>query len=302
MRSENADILLGLDVGGTKCAALLGTCDGQVTARREFASRAERGPEAMLADLVAAAREISPGRRPAAAGVSIGGPLDAARGVIHSPPNLPGWDAFPLKARLEEALGIPASVEHDAAACAVAEHRWGAGQGAKRLAYLTCGTGFGAGLVFDGRPYCGANGRNVELGHWRIREIGPEGFGKAGSAEGCCSAKSLARWAAFLAPGVWPADVTSEQIARSWKEGDANAVRVVEANARAVGDVCAILADLLQLDLILLGSLARYLGEPWVERVRAQAESEWLNPCEIVPAGLGDRLQDLSALAVARVP
>jgi glucokinase len=305
MSSDAPTTLLGLDVGGTKCAAVLGTPAGDILARREWPSRPDRGPEAMLSDLISSASALlaergTHPRERCAVGVAIGGPLDAAAGIIHSPPNLPGWDAFPLKSRLESTLGLPVRVQHDASACALAEHRWGAGRNARRLAYLTCGTGFGVGLIFDGIPYAGANGRNCELGHWRIRTAGPVAFGKTGSAEACCSARSLARWATFLFPARWPeGSVTSEEIADLWRSGDAQAAAAIAHNAQAVGDVCASLADLLQLDTILLGSLARYLGQPWVEQVQAQTRAECLNLPNIIPATLRDRLQDLSALAAA---
>ena len=105
-------------------------------------------------------------------GVAIGGPLDAQRGIVYSPPNLPGWDKVPLKQRLSDALHLPVSVEHDAAACALAEYHWGAGRGAHSVVYLTCGTGFGAGFVLAGRIYYGRNGRPSDLGHIRYRKDG----------------------------------------------------------------------------------------------------------------------------------
>jgi glucokinase len=238
-----------------------------------------------------------------ALGASIGGPLDAARGVIHSPPNLPGWDNIPLKDILNREFGLPVRVEHDAAACALAEHRWGAGQGAVRLIYLTCGTGFGAGLVFDGQIYRGANGRSVEIGHARYRDDGPVGFGKIGSNEGFCAAEALGRLAAWRFPVRWPTPPAPKEIAALAGAGDADAQQVLSLNARAVGDVCAMLGDLLRPDVILLGSLARYLGSIWVDAIRSRFISETLadtsNACCIEPAGLGDRLQDCSSLVVA---
>lgn len=97
----DAPFYLGFDVGGTKCAAILGTADGQVLDRQQWPTRAERGPEAMIADLLAYARSAP---EVAAAGVSIGGPVDVLNGVVLSPPHLPGWDCVPLKAKLEQAL------------------------------------------------------------------------------------------------------------------------------------------------------------------------------------------------------
>ena len=296
--------LLGLDIGGTKCAALLGDADGNVLARREWPSLVQRGAAAMLQDLLREARSLIADRRVRGVGVSIGGPMDAGRGIVLGPPNLPGWDHVPLKEILERELGVPARVEHDAAACALAEYRWGAGRGAKRLIYLTCGTGFGAGFVFDGRVYRGAGGLNVELGHMRIAPDGPEAFGKRGCAEALCSGQALGRIAAWQFAARWgTAAPASPEIAALAAQGDRDAQEVIRLNAASVGGVCAILGDMLRPDVIALGSLAQYLGEPWLEGVRAAFCAEALpasiEVCRIVPAGLGKRLQDLSALVVA---
>jgi glucokinase len=298
------DIFLGLDIGGTKCAAVIGSAEGHIVDRAEWPSLAQRGPRPMLDDLLLESRRlIARWRKPAGIGVSIGGPLDAPRGVIHSPPNLPGWDNVPLKTLLESELGAPVRIEHDAAACALAEYRWGAGQGATRLVYLTCGTGFGAGLIFDGQIYRGAGGRSVEIGHARYRDDGPSAFGKVGSNEAFGAAEALGRLAAWRFPARWPVAPAPVEVAELASRGDAYATEVIALNARAVGDVCAMLGDLLRPDVILLGSLARYLGDAWVEAVRARFVGEVLADtaaaCRIEPAGLGNRLQDCSALVVA---
>jgi glucokinase len=229
--------------------------------------------------------------------------LDAAEGVVYSPPNLPGWNAVPLREILRERLQIPVRVEHDAAACAWAEYLWGEGKDAARLVYLTCGTGLGMGLVIDGRIYRGARGRNCEIGHARYRDEGPTAFGKKGSIEAYCAASSLGGLAAWNFPKRWPEPPPSAEVAALASRGDEDAAIIVSLNARAVGDLCALLGDLFRPDAIILGSLAKYLGTPWLEAVRRLFGEETLpdtaNICRIAPSGLGDRLQDCSALAVA---
>lgn len=293
--------ILGLDVGGTKCAALLGNEQGEVIDRLQWPSRSERGPEAMLDDLVDYAKRT---RGYEAVGVSIGGPLDSLRGIIYSPPNLPGWDAFPLKAILESKLSVPINVEHDAAACAYAEFLWGAGRIAENLAYFTCGTGFGAGFVFGGKIYHGARGGSCEVGHIGLRSDGPTAFGKQGSIEAYASGTALALLAAWKFPNRWAINPPSgAELSRLANMGDKDALDIIFTNADAVGEVAALLADALGLDLVLLGSLARYLGESWLARVRRSFELRVLPfigaHCHIAPSGLGERLQDCSALAAA---
>jgi len=298
-------LLLGLDIGGTKCAALVGTSDGEVLERREWQSDVPRGPQPMIADLLHYARDLicaHPGIH--AVGVPIGGPLNAARGIIQSPPNLPGWDNIPLQEILERELALPVRIEHDAAACAVAERLWGAARGLDHVAYLTCGTGFGVGLILGGRVHYGAQGHNCEIGHARYREDGPTAFGKRGSLEAYCAGSSLARLAAWKFPNRW-ADhpPTSPQIGALAQQGDPEACEIVAINATAVGHTCALLADLFFPEMIVLGSLASYLGDPWLAKVHEAFDSEALpdavKSCQICPAGLGRRLQDCSALAAA---
>ncbi|MBN8712193.1 MAG: hypothetical protein BGO12_22775 [Verrucomicrobia bacterium 61-8] len=292
-------LLLGIDIGGTKTAVIQGTATGEVLDRHEWPSRAERGPHAMLAEIVAAARKFSY----SAVGVSIGGPLNSPEGIIYSPPNLPGWDAFPLKAFLQRELDTPVNVEHDAAACAYAEYLWGAGRNAHNLAYLTCGTGFGSGFVFGGKIHRGARGGSCEAGHIGLRPDGPIAFGKRGSAESYCSGTALGLLAAWKFPDRWPHPPQGRELSDLAASGDADALNIILINASAVGEIAAILADAVGLDCILLGSLAFYLGAPWLDEVRRSFEAHALPPiangCRIEPAGLGKRLQDCSALAAA---
>ena len=235
------------------------------------------------------------------AGVSIGGPLDAERGIIKFPPNLPGWNEIPLKTILEDRLKLPVRIEHDAAACCLAEYVWGAGRGTSRLVYLTCGTGFGVGIVFDGKIYHGAGAKSLEIGHARYRDDGPEAFGKRGSVEAFCAGASLGKIAAWKFPSRWLNPPSGKELADLWRANDPDATEVIQINARATGEVCANLGDLLRPDAILLGSLAIHLGEKWIALVREHFRTEALpdTDCRIEPAGLADRLQDCSALVVA---
>jgi glucokinase len=298
----DGELLLGLDIGGTKCAAIVGSRNGQIVERIGWPSQAQRGPQAMIEEICANALALIQ-RYPKiiAVGAAVGGPLNAETGMVLSPPNLPGWDGIPFRQILEDRLKLPARIEHDAAACCLAEYIWGAGRGTSRLIYLTCGTGFGAGIVFDGKIYYGANGASPEIGHTRLRKKGPEAFGKRGSVEAFCAGASLGKIAAWKFPERWKNPPATEKLARLWQADDREAAEVIEINARAVGQVCANLADLLRPDVILLGSMAMHLGAKWVTMVKKQFEAEALDArkCRVEPAGLGEKLQDCSALVVA---
>ena len=107
-----SDRVLGLDVGGTRCAASIGDAGGGILQRIEWPSHPDRGADAMIDDIVLRAKELLAGEPSiAACGIAIGGPLDAQTGVVKGPPNLPGWDDVQLKSILQRALGIPTRVE-----------------------------------------------------------------------------------------------------------------------------------------------------------------------------------------------
>lgn len=298
-------LILGFDIGGTKCAALVGTVDGEVVDRSEWPSNVQRGPDAMIGDFISAAGVLRARHRDVVAcGVSIGGPLDANRGVIYSPPNLPGWDVVPLRQRLSAELALPVFVEHDAAACAWAEFLWGQPRANGPLIYLTCGTGFGAGYVFGGQIYRGVQGRSPEIGHSRLSEEGPFAYGKEGSAESYCAGSSLCRLAAWKFPQRWSEQpIEGPELGRLAMQGDPDAAAIIALSARATGQICANLVDTFAPEVIVLGSLARHLGEPWLSQVRAHYELEALpglrDLCLLRVSSLGARLQDCSTLAIA---
>lgn len=298
-------MLLGINVGGTTTSVVVGDRAGAIHERIAFATDSPRGPEPLIAQIVTAGQAFI-ARLPLIEriGVAIGGPMDANAGIIYDPPNLPGWTALPLRARLEWAFDRPVQVEHDAGACAWAEFLFGDHGAITHLAYLTCGTGFGTGLVLAGKLYRGAHGRSPEIGHVRYIDEGPAFFGKPGCFEALGPGRALSAIAAWRHPAHWGANVpTPAQLGALAAGGDADACDVLAYNARVVGDACALLADLLVVERIVLGSAAMYLGAMWIEQVesrfRAQVLPSVAAACRVVPATLGEGLQDRSGIAAA---
>ena len=187
--------VLGLDIGGTKCAAVTAEVNGdniEITAKAVIKTDVTVSAEVMLERLLTEADGILT-KNPDSVGISCGGPLDSNTGVIIAPPNLPNFRNFPITDIVSERYGVPVKLQNDANACALAEWRFGAGRGTKNMVFLTFGTGLGAGLILNGALYEGTNGNAGEVGHIRLAPNGPVGFGKAGSFEGFCSGGGIAQ-------------------------------------------------------------------------------------------------------------
>ncbi len=294
--------ILGWDVGGTKSAAVVASAGGEVLARREWPSRAERGPDAMTRDFLARAGELlDECPDVAGVGVSIGGPLNPLTGVVLSPPHLPRWDRVPIADLLRRELALPVVVEHDAAACLLAEWLWGAARGTTHAVYLTCGTGCGAGILIGGRILRGPDGQSPEVGHIRLAPDGPVLFGKAGCTESFCSGEGIGKLAGWMFPEHFGPETDTRRLADLSAGGDARAREVLLTSARRTGQLCALLADTFSPQVIVLGSLARYFGPWWRGEIERAFRDEALpansSHTAIAPAALGERLQDLSAIA-----
>lgn len=301
--SENAWIL-GFDIGGTKIAVVAGTAVGTILERRAYEHTREVGFEpswkamTSLADAIIAERG-----RPVAIGVSIGGPLDRDRGVILSPPNLAGWSNISLKDRLADRFGVPVYIEHDAKAGAVAEWLFGAARGSRNVVFLTFGTGLGSGLILDGRLYRGTVDGAGEVGHWRMAPRGPVAYGKAGSWEAFSSGGGLPRLARYLYPErLWPTDLTAETLVHLTRAGDPQAAKVVRTSATWLGRGIAYLVDLLDPEVVVLGSLAVRAGDLFLPTARRVVRRECAvrdRDCRIVAAGLGEQIGDVASLCAA---
>ncbi|MBN1835565.1 MAG: ROK family protein [Spirochaetales bacterium] len=321
--------LLGLDIGGTKSAAVLGEqqTPGRLESVRrvdrvEFASEPRRGLEDMLARLFESAGQLLErnglaARDLARAGVSCGGPLDSSAGVVLSPPNLPGWDGVPIVQLVRERLGVAACLANDADASALAEWLFGAGRGFRDLVFLTFGTGMGAGLILNGRLYSGAGGMAGEVGHIRLAENGPVGYGKAGSFEGFCSGGGLAELArikvlerlqrgeavSFCPDHAGLESLNARSVAEAARAGDPVAREIFALCGTYLGRGLAVLIDALNPQRIILGGIfprARELLWPAAERALDQeALPRSRKACSIVPAELGEQIGDYACLAVA---
>ena len=317
--------VVGIDIGGTKRATVVADSTGHILSKVRKPTLAERGPEYALQLLFAMVRETVEltgleQNAISAIGVSCGGPLDTKTGVVYSPPNLPGWDALPLKAKLESEFRVPVTIENDANASALAEYRFGGGRGYNALLYMTMSTGIGGGIVIDGQIYHGANDTAGEVGHQILLPHGPPcGCGKRGCLEALCSGPAIARRAQAairkqleteeiattellkLAEGRIET-VKSEHVLAAARTGDTLALQLVDETAYYMGWGIANLVNILNPDIVLLGTIAVAAGDLLLNPIRKTvAEFAMTRPAEAVkiePAQLGEALGDLAAIAL----
>jgi glucokinase len=317
-------MLLGFDIGGTKSAVVLGRNDAsgglQIIDKEVLAT--DKPVHEMIEALFAKvdflleknnlSEDVIEG-----IGISCGGPLNSRKGLILSPPNLPGWDNIPIVALVEKRFGKKTFLQNDANACAVAEWKFGAGKGFDHLIFLTFGTGMGAGLILNGALYSGPTDLAGEVGHLRLATTGPVGFGKAGSFEGFCSGGGISQLAQIkvrekLQMGLKVSfcrgyeelnTITAKSVADAAYAGDPLAIDIYKTTATYLGRALALLIDVINPELIILGSIygrAQSLIEPTMREVIAQeAIPNAYEACRILPAGLGEAIGDVAALALA---
>lgn len=230
---------------------------------------------------------------------------------------MPDWDNIPIVEIIKNHFGCPVHLQNDANACAVAEWKFGAGRGKNNVVFLTFGTGLGAGLILDGKLYSGTNDNAGEVGHIRLNKSGPVGYGKAGSFEGFCSGGGLAQLGfmmaveavkkgispAYYTEGMNPSEVTAKTVADAANAGDETALEVYRTCGEYLGKGLSIIIDLLNPEVIVIGSIfARAQNLLW-DSAKAVIETEALplsaNVCSVVPAQLSEQIGDYAAIATA---
>ncbi len=300
----------GIDIGGTKCAVILSDGKKIINKVKFDTSDANSTIDKIIS-------ETEKFGKTDAIGISCGGPLDSKNGIIMSPPNLLGWDNIKIVELIEEKFKVPTAVQNDANACALAEWKYGAGVGTQNMIFLTFGTGMGAGLILNGQLYSGTNDMAGEVGHIRMSAIGPVGYGKAGSFEGYCSGSGIAELGKTVARENLQCGesvgfckcydeldkITAKSIAEYAKSGDKSAIRVYDMCAEKLGAGLSILIDILNPELIVIGSVFERSEGLLRDRMEQVINSEALKyskaVCSIVPAKLGDSIGDYAAIAVA---
>jgi glucokinase len=301
--------VLALDIGGTKLAAGLVDGSGRVHSFQSVPTPAGSARALDALFLLGRKAVADAGVEVAAVGIGCGGPLDADRGVLLSPPHLPGWRDVPVADLAAAAFGLPAALDNDGTAAAEAEHRFGAGIGTSHMVYLTLSTGVGGGAVLDGRIYRGATGNGAELGHVVVDRNGRacRGCGGRGCLEAYVSGTSIAERARELVDDTSSLStvehLTAAEVAAHAVAGDGLAARVWRETVDALASGLVSIVNVVEPELVVLGGGVTRAGDALIEPVRAAVRAAAMTPAgkavRVERAALGDQVGVVGAAAVA---
>ncbi|HBX44983.1 ROK family protein [Limibacterium fermenti] len=313
--------LLGIDIGGTKCAVIYGIKENNTIAIVDKIIFETTNVHETINNICESTTKIMTKhqlneKNTCAIGISCGGPLNSKKGIIQSPPNLYGWDHIPIIDIITKKFKIPTGIQNDANAGALAEWEFGAGRNTDNMVFMTCGTGLGAGLILNGKLYSGANDNAGEIGHIRLSDYGPVGYGKMGSFEGFCSGGGIAQLAKSkvvekiqIGESVtWCRKdhlekITAKMVADAAIAGDKLALDILKTSATYLGKGLSIIIDILNPQLIVMGGIysrnEKLFKSHVMQIIKKEALANSYKVCNIQPSVLGEAIGDYAALSVA---
>ncbi len=292
--TEDAPVL-GVDIGGTKVAVGIVDRSGKIQKQGRTPMSASGTAEEGFASVVTAIDSMlssAEGRTVRNIGICAPGPLDPKTGMVLNPPNLPCWRNFPLAEKIAAQYSIPAKVDNDANAAALAETIWGAAKGFHYVFYATVGTGIGTGIVLDSAIYHGHTGSAAEGGHVSIDYNGPVcNCGKRGCIEILASGTAIGlRARAKLAEpsrvksvileraGGEIQAVRSEHVARAYAAGDALASEILLETVDFLSIWLGNIVDILDPDVIVMGGGVAAVLNPFFDEIKKRMPVWCVNP------------------------
>ncbi|MGE2832570.1 ROK family protein [Mycobacterium sp. SMC-4] len=298
----SGDVVVALDIGGTKLAAALVDADGTLLRTRRCPTPAGDAEQiwhavaALLADITEGSTAV-----PTAVAVSAAGPIDLARGTV-SPINIGAWHDFPLVERLAETTRGPVHLAGDGVCMTLGESRRGSARGARHVLGMVVSTGVGGGLVLDGRPLHGRTGNAGHVGHVVVEPDGqPCACGGRGCVETVASGPNLVRWA--RAHG-WSGGASARDLAAAALGGDDVALRAFRRGGDALARMIASVAAVCDLDLVVVGGgvadAGALLFDPLREALRSHTGLTFLRDLRVLPAELGAEAGLIGAAALAQ--
>ncbi len=314
-------LALGLEIGGTKLQAALGTYEGAIIERERGEAAAGAGAEQILAwfeehvpGLIA--RAEGDGKTVGGVGIGFGGPVESAAGRAILSHQVEGWKGFPLQKWCESKFGLPTHIANDANAAGWAEYSCGAGKGTRTFCYINVGSGIGGSLVIDGKLHDGQGLGAFEIGHTYVADPTSNIPGESSKLERLYSGWSIERRlrsGPALEEGTElhrlcegdRSRITCALLAQAAEAGDAHALSAVEEIARGLGLAIANCITLIHPERFVLGGGVFLMGDVLLEPLRTFVDRHVIDSfrgtCEILPAALGEDVVLVGALLLARI-
>lgn len=297
----------GVDIGATHCSIAIADFTGRILQEVEFPFDIKEHPSTcikIINDHLMRLLDSQGLTKSYLAGVGIGvpGPVNTEAGMVVSPPIMPGWDRFPIRATLEKIWECPVTLNNDAELGALGEWAYGAGRGENNIAYIKVGSGIGAGLMLNKQIYGGTTGAAGEIGHITIEENGPLcNCGNHGCLEVFAGGHAIAKEAqAIVRSGkrtmladLPPEKLNAREVANAARRGDLHAQEILSRAGTHIGVAVASLVNLFNPSIIIIGGGVAEAGDILTTSIRDAVRERAMRASEqsvrITTAMLGRR-------------
>ncbi|MGC8786979.1 MAG: ROK family protein [Anaerolineae bacterium] len=300
---------IGIDVGGSKIAAGVVDQQAHIVARYNTKEHAGRPPEQVIESIEQAYRALLESAQIGTqdiegVGLGFAGHVHGTAGMVLTSSNLPEWNNVPLRDIVSQRLNVPVILENDTKVCALAEYLYGAGRGAKNMCYVTISTGYGLGIIIDGKLYLGNTGTSGEIGHTVVEVNGaPCPCGKRGCLIAYASGMGLARMAREkIASGAQtllremsggdPERLTGELITEAARRGDSLAKELINTAGYYAGVGLSTVVQVVNPELLVVGGGLTRIGpmfmEPCMRGLKENIHPVLWDSVRVVPWQLGE--------------
>lgn len=300
-------MILAFDIGGTR-----GRCGVAAGANLLDVQAMQRGSDdgaSWLARLLESGKSlVAKHSGIKAIGVSFGGPVSSDGRILSM--HVKGWEGVDLVGELKKTFGLPVALENDANAGALGEHRFGAGKGASYLAFMTCSTGIGGGIILDNKLYRGKRGMAAELGHM-ILHPGPNApayaFGKPGALEALACGPAIAREGRAALEKLnrfVPDTFNAKDVFEAARAGEKWAIETLAITTDHMARGVAAVMCAFDLERVIIGGGVSLAGDDFFVPLRLAVDRHlphfFEGQLEVLPASIGDNCSLMGAVAAAQ--
>ncbi len=310
-------LVAAVDMGATHISIALADFSAKIINEKYLPFDIKQGPQVCLAEVSRNLRQLLDQSgvnisQLMAVGVGVPGPVITDAGIVVSPPIMPGWDGYLIRATLEKEWGCPVSLNNDAELGALGEWAYGAGRGERNLAFIKVGSGIGAGLIINHQIYGGTTGSAGEIGHFTIDENGPLcSCGNRGCMEAFAGGHAIALQAKKLVESgkrtllssIPIEELTAQEVAKAARRGDLPSQEIIMRAGTFIGIAIAGLVNLFNPGAVIIGGGVAEAGDLLTTSIRQAVRERSLRASEqsvhITTAMLGKRSSLMGATVQA---